>query len=36
VQGRGSVLWDVYTVVTMANVFWDITLSGFSKNRRFG
>jgi hypothetical protein len=34
---RTVVRFEVFTVVTMKNgVFWDVTPSGFCKNRRFG
>jgi hypothetical protein len=32
-----SVRFEVFTAVTMNNgIFWDVTLCGSSKNRRFG
>jgi hypothetical protein len=33
----GVVRFEVFTAVTMKNgVFWDVTLCGSRKNRRFG
>jgi hypothetical protein len=33
---QNSVRFEVFTAVTMKNgVFWDVTLCGSSKNRRF-
>jgi hypothetical protein len=33
---NNAVFWDVFMVVTMANIFWEITLFGSSKSQRFG
>jgi hypothetical protein len=36
-QGKSYVRFEVFTAVTMKNgVFWDVTLCGSCKNRRFG
>jgi hypothetical protein len=33
--GPNNVSWNVFTAVTMMDVFWELTKFGFSKNRRF-
>jgi hypothetical protein len=36
-QEKNYVRFEVFTAVTMKNgVFWDVTLCGSCKNRRFG